>query len=130
VIHQSRHGQASRGTPQGLEGGKGAVEDVATFVIEVYRKHENETLPTFDRLRHKRTVSVNVCKNKVPPCRLRDVDLFIDGDTGFIRTWHDDDGAVRQLDELVAARRSNGAIEWDEPTFKAVLDEFPGAVVE
>jgi KaiC/GvpD/RAD55 family RecA-like ATPase len=130
VIHQSRHGQASRGTPQGLEGGKGAVEDVATFVIEVYRKHENESLSAFERLRHKRTVSVNVCKNKVPPCRLRDVDLFIDGDTGFIRTWHEDDGAIRQLDELLTQRASrDGTVTWSEPELEGLMNEFPGAEV-
>ena len=61
-------------------------ETEAIFVVEVYRKREDTDLDESERAYHENTVTVNVAKNKRPPCRVGEHDLFIDGKTGRIRS--------------------------------------------
>lgn len=99
VIHQSSRTAGDRGKPLGVRAMRFGGENESTFAIEVFRKMEDPDLSAFERQRAERQVSVNICKNKVPPCRKGVVDLYLDPDTGLIRNWHDEDGRISKLDE-------------------------------
>lgn len=90
-LHQSSRSSAPRGQAAGLNSGKYGGEQEAIMLIEVYRKRENESLDEFDRQRHRNTITVNVAKNKRPPSKRGEVDLFIDPGTGAIRPLRDED---------------------------------------
>lgn len=90
-LHQSSRSSAPRGQAAGLNSGKYGGEQEAIMLIEVYRKRENESLDEFDRQRHRNTLTVNVAKNKRPPSKRGEVDLFIDPSTGAIRSLRDED---------------------------------------
>lgn len=90
-LHQSSRSSAPRGQAAGLNSGKYGGEQEAIMLIEVYRKRENESLDEFDRQRHRNTITVNVAKNKRPPSKRGEIDLFIDPATGAIRSLRDED---------------------------------------
>lgn len=104
VIHQNKHGGTPRGQAQGLEGMRFGGEDNGTFVIEVFRKREDPALSGWEKNRHEHTITVNVCKNKIPPARKKMIDLFMDEETGLIRALRDDDLVARPLDKAVQDR--------------------------
>lgn len=85
-IHQARtRGDSKRGQPQGMGGMRYGGEDVATFVVEVYRRSQDESLDQFERTAEANTVNVNLCKNKRPPSKTGDVKLHMHPYTGAIR---------------------------------------------
>lgn len=85
-IHQARtRGDSKRGQPQGMGGMRYGGEDVATFVVEVYRRSQDQQLDEFERQAEANTVNVNLCKNKRPPSKTGDVKLHMHPYTGAIR---------------------------------------------
>jgi hypothetical protein len=104
VIHQNKHGTTPRGQAQGLEGMRFGGEDNGTFVIEVFRKREDPSLSGWEKSRHEHTVTINVCKNKIPPARKKMIDLYMEEETGRIRALRDDDLVDRPLDKAVKER--------------------------
>jgi len=85
-IHQARtRGDSKRGQPQGMGGMRYGGEDVATFVVEVYRIAQDTTLDQFEREAEANTVNVNLCKNKRPPSKTGDIKLFMHPYSGAIR---------------------------------------------
>jgi hypothetical protein len=100
VIHQTSRSAGALGQPLGRRAMRHGGENEATFAIEVFRKRENPELTQFERDRADRQVSVNICKNKRPPARLKMLDLYMDPTTGKIRSWRDEDGRISPLDEF------------------------------
>lgn len=72
----------------------------ATFVLEVFRKLEDTTLEEWERDLVLDTVTVNVAKNKRPPSKKGEVDLFMDPNTGAIRMPKPGDTGVRVTQAL------------------------------
>jgi hypothetical protein len=99
VIHQTSRSAGALGQALGRRAMRHGGENEATFAIEVFRKRENPELTQFERERADRQISVNICKNKRPPARLKMVDLYMDPETGRIRTWRESDGRLSPLDE-------------------------------
>lgn len=89
-VHQASRTSSSRGTSAGMESMRYGGETEAIMVLVVYRKRDNESLDEWDRARHSHTLTVHLAKNK-RSSKLGEVDLFIDPNTGAIRTLRDDD---------------------------------------
>lgn len=112
AMHQGKKGEAQRGQAMGMDGMRYGGEDKAIQVLEVFRKRDDKTLAQWDRLGHENTITVNVAKNKRPPMRKGIVDMFMDPDTGHIRTLDKTDlvragGATK--DALVALQSRDAA---------------------
>lgn len=90
-IHQASRTSSARGTSAGMESMRYGGETEAIAVLVVYRKRDNEAMDEWDRNRHAHTLTVHLAKNKRPPSKLGEVDLFIDPNTGAIRPLKDDD---------------------------------------
>lgn len=88
-IHQrsrsSGGSSAKRGQAAGMGGMRYGGENDAIFVVEVFRKCDDEDLDAFERERERNTITVNVCKNKRPPCKKGMVDLYLEPTTGLVR---------------------------------------------
>lgn len=84
-MHQGKRGDGQRGVAVGMDGMRFGGESEAIVVLEVFRKRDNTALTQFERLGHAHTITVNVAKNKRPPMKLGEVDLYMDPETGFIR---------------------------------------------
>lgn len=113
-IRQNKRGDGDqRGKAQGMDGMAYGGEAEATIILEVYRKREDRTMSQWDREHtHKNTVTVNVAKNKRPPMKTGEVDLYMNPDTGHIRTATREDmvrdGApTRDASELARAMKEN-----------------------
>lgn len=91
VVHQSSRSSGSRGQAAGMSGMRYGGEAEATFVIEAFRKREDDSLDPFERRRHQHTLSINLAKNKRPPSKLGCFDVYLDPNTGSMRTLRDDD---------------------------------------
>lgn len=85
-MHQGKRGDNQRGVAQGMDGMKFGGESEAIVVLEVYRKRDNRALTDSERMGHDNTVTVFVAKNKRPPMKLGETDLYMNPDTGHIRT--------------------------------------------
>jgi len=90
-LHQASRSSGSRGQSAGMGAMRYGGETEAIMVLEVYRKLEDESLDEFDRKRHANSLTVNLCKNKRPPSKKGEVDLFIDPENGQIRAFRDED---------------------------------------
>lgn len=88
-IHQAKRGDGQRGIAQGIEGMNYSGETEANYVLEVFRKRDgfNPSVAADKQnwQREQNTVTVNVCKNKRPPCHKGMVDLFLEPTCGQIR---------------------------------------------
>lgn len=82
-LHQAK--RATRGVAGGMDAMRYGGETEATFVLEVFRKRENPELDEWEKLAEADTVTVNVAKNKRPPCKKGEVDLHMDPQTGKVR---------------------------------------------
>lgn len=78
----------------------------AIFVLEVFRKREDQDLDAWDRQQHENTVTVSVVKNKRPPCKTGETDLFMDPQTGVIRPLQPSD-QIQISDQLGRALTAN-----------------------
>lgn len=101
-LHQASRGSAPRGQAGGMGSMRYGGENDAIFVLEVYRKREDDSLEDRERSRHENTVTVNVCKNKRPPCHVGEVDLYLDPTVGRIRPLRPNDiTPTKKLDQLL-----------------------------
>ena len=64
VVHQASRGAASRGAALGIESGRYGGEDLAHFMITVWRPHEEPGLEHDERQRLESTFGVALVKNK------------------------------------------------------------------
>jgi replicative DNA helicase len=84
-LHQGKRSAGPRGQAQGMDGMRYGGDTEAIFVLEVFRKRDDESLDSWDRDRHANTVTVNVAKNKRPPCKKGERDFFMDPHNGLVR---------------------------------------------
>ena len=93
VVHQSSRSGGNRGEAAGMDGMRYGGESDATYVLEVFRKRDNEKLSEHETQSVSNMVTVNVAKNKRPPCHVGEVDLFMHPSFGLVREMRDgDDG--------------------------------------
>jgi replicative DNA helicase len=90
-LHQASRSSGARGQGAGMDAMRYGGETEALYVIEVFRKREDKDLDEWDRRRHENTLTASVVKNKRPPCKTGEVDLFIHPNTGQVRTLRDED---------------------------------------
>lgn len=95
-LRQNSRTSSKRGQAAGMEGMSYAGQNEAIYVLEVFRRHEDETLPEADRQLLMDSVTINVAKNKKPPCRRGQVDLHMDPATGVVRVPQAGDSTYRQ----------------------------------
>lgn len=93
-LHQAGRSSGPRGQAAGMEAMRYGGEHDAMFVLEVFRKRDDESLDAFQRQQEENTVTVNVAKNKRPPCKVGEIDLFIHPKFGYIRPIKDGDKHV------------------------------------
>jgi hypothetical protein len=108
-VHQPKRTGANRGQTIGMDDMANAGETEATYVLGVYRKREDEWLEMDERRRMWNTVSVNISKNKRPPCKVGSFDFHLEERTGLIREMTDEDRwtaglPIRSAQEAIAAR--------------------------
>jgi hypothetical protein len=86
-MHQGKRGEGQRGIAGGMDTMRYGGEAEAIIVLEVFRKRDDRTRTQYEReVLHKNTVTVNVAKNKRPPMKTGEVDLYMVAETGCIRT--------------------------------------------
>lgn len=85
-MHQASKTGAARGQVVDMDSMRFGGDDAATFVLGVYRKGEDKSLEEYERLAHAETVTVNVAKNKRPPSKKGEVDLWMDPNCGTVRS--------------------------------------------
>ena len=83
-LHQASRSSGDRGKAAGMGAMRYGGETEGLFVIEVFRQRENEDLEGWEREFHQDTVTINVDKNKRPPCKTGQVDYHMDPETGLI----------------------------------------------
>lgn len=110
-LHQSSRSSAPRGQSAGMNSGKFGTEQEAIMLLEVYRKRENESLDEWERQSHMNTLTCRLVKNKRPPSKVGEVDLFIDPHNGAIRSLRDEDMVTAGMpmttaDQALRARQS------------------------
>ena len=93
-LHQASRSSGNRGQAAGMNAMRYGGESEAIFVIEAYRKREDESMDDFDRRRHANTLSINLAKNKRPPSKVGMFDVFMDPATGSVRSLQPDDMVV------------------------------------
>lgn len=93
-LHQASRSSGNRGQAAGMNAMRYGGESEAIFVIEAYRKREDESMDDFDRRRHANTLSINLAKNKRPPSKVGMFDVFMDPATGAVRSLQPDDMVV------------------------------------
>jgi len=84
-LHQASRSSGSRGQAAGMNAMRYGGETEATFVLEVFRKREDESLDSWERQQHDNTVTINLDKNKRPPCKKGERDFFMDPSNGYVR---------------------------------------------
>tara|TARA_R100000995_G_scaffold17867_1_gene7187 strand:- start:9128 stop:10102 length:975 start_codon:yes stop_codon:yes gene_type:complete len=92
LIHQS--GKSShRGSSDGMNSGKYNADEYAIQQLNVFRQRDNPKLSDEERRVHSVSVSLDLCKNKRPPCKITSppIDYFMDPDCGFVREYYDSD---------------------------------------
>lgn len=102
-LHQASRSSGARGTSAGMNAMRYGGETEATFVLEVFRKVEDPSLEEFERDLVRDTVTVNVAKNKRPPCKKGELDLFMDPNTGAVRMPRPGDAGAPRISNASAA---------------------------
>jgi len=64
IVHQASRGSANRGTALGIESGRYGGEDMAHFMLTVWRPHEDPRLGGAERARLQNVLGVALVKNK------------------------------------------------------------------
>ena len=118
-IHQPKRGGAQRGERIGMDDMNMGGETEATFVLGVYRKRDD--LYSGQAFMHQDTISVNIDKNKRPPCHTGAYDYHLDPHTGTIRSLRPEDLVVPGVPipnvataAAVVAQRGRGAMDKDD----------------
>jgi replicative DNA helicase len=86
-IHQASRSSGKRGQAAGMNAMRYGGETDAIYVLEVFRKIEDETLDDFEKRQAQWQLTVNVAKNKRPPCKKGQYDLYIDPRCGYVRRF-------------------------------------------
>lgn len=100
-LHQASRSSGTRGQAAGMGAMRYGGETEAIFVLEVFRKREDPELSEHELLMEQNSVTINVAKNKRPPCHIGEVDYFMDPETGFIRPHGPGDRTVVQNDRVL-----------------------------
>lgn len=64
IVHQASRGAANRGAALGIESGRFGGEDLAHFMLTVWRPHEDESLPADERASLQNVFGIALVKNK------------------------------------------------------------------
>jgi hypothetical protein len=64
IVHQASRGAGSRGAALGIESGRYGGEDLAHFMLTVWRPHEDESLPPDERASLENVFGIALVKNK------------------------------------------------------------------
>lgn len=95
-VHQASRSSGKRGQARGMRAMRYGGENDAIFVLEVFRKSEDEDLDDLERDRLRNTVTVNIAKNKRPPSRKGEFDLYLDPDCGLVRPIRPEDIVIQR----------------------------------
>ena len=99
VVHQASRSGGKRGQAAGIDGMRYGGEAESTVVVECFRRMDDESLSEYDRAQQAHVVTVNVAKNKRPPCNKGMIDLYIHPDYGFVRSMKaGDKGTPREFE--------------------------------
>ena len=92
LVHQSGKG-SSRGASRGMDDGKFNADEYAILQLNVFRKRDLPKLSEHEQRVHSVSISLDLCKNKRPPCQITDppIDYFIDPTCGLVREYFDTD---------------------------------------
>ena len=92
LIHQSGKG-STRGSSRGMDDGKFNADEYAILQLNVFRKRDDPKLSDAERLMHSVSVSLDLCKNKRPPCHVTHdpIDYYMDPNCGFVRDYFESD---------------------------------------
>lgn len=103
VVHQASRSGGKRGQSAGIDGMRYGGEAEATVVVECYRKTDDDSLDEYERGQQAHTVSVNVVKNKHPPCHKGEHDFYLHPDFGYMREIQAGDiGTPREHDRIAS----------------------------
>lgn len=84
-LRQNSRSSGPRGQAAGMDGMGYGGEDTAIYVVEVYRKRDDQSLGDADREYHAETITINLAKNKRPPMRRGEVTMRMEPRTGALR---------------------------------------------
>ena len=92
LIHQSGKG-STRGQSRGMDDGKFNADEYAILQLNVFRQRDNPKLSDAERRIHSVSVSLDLCKNKRPPCHVTNppIDYFMDPECGLVREYYESD---------------------------------------
>jgi replicative DNA helicase len=109
-LHQSSRSSGNRGQAAGMGAMRYGGEAESIFVVEAFRRREDDSLDDFDKRRHANTLSINLAKNKRPPSKIGCFDVFMNPATGAIRALQPDDMVttgvpISSIEDAMKARR-------------------------
>lgn len=117
-VHQPKRGGSVRGDLIGMDDMNQGGETEATFVLGVYRKRDDRTLAWDERARHANTLSVNLDKNKRPPCITGSFDFYMDSQSGRLRELRGGDqvmpGDPLSASEAIGYRTEQRPVDTDK----------------
>ena len=92
LVHQSGKG-STRGSSRGMDDGKFNADEYAILQLNVFRKRDDPKLTDAEKRIHSVSISLDLCKNKRPPCQITSppIDYFMDPDCGLVRTYYESD---------------------------------------
>jgi len=98
LVHQSGK-SSTRGSSRGMDDGKFNADEYAILQLNVFRKRDNPKLEEHERRIHSVSVSLDLCKNKRPPCEITNppIDYFMDPRCGMVREYYDADVPTNNL---------------------------------
>lgn len=105
-LRQNSRTSSKRGQAAGMEGMSYAGQNEAIYVLEVFRKGEDESIPESDRDLLRDSITVNLAKNKRPPCKRGMIDLHMDSATGIVRVPVSGDSTYRKPPSLQTAPKA------------------------
>jgi len=92
LVHQSGK-SSTRGTSRGMDDGKFNADEYAILQLNVFRKRDLAKLDDVQRRIHSVSISLDLCKNKRPPCHTTNppIDYFMDPHCGLVREYYESD---------------------------------------
>jgi hypothetical protein len=92
LVHQSGK-SSTRGTSRGMDDGKFNADEYAILQLNVFRKRDLAKLDDHQQRIHSVSISLDLCKNKRPPCHTTNppVDYFMDPHCGLVREYYESD---------------------------------------
>lgn len=109
-LRQSHMNEANRGKSSGFFAMRYGGHSEATFMFEVFRRRDDESLSDYERQLAQNEVTVKLTKNKRPPNKTGQFDLFLDPRTGLIRPTRAEDrvaAGAATSDALTAVKAVN-----------------------